>query len=254
MATLHVRNVPDELYERLRTQAARNGRSIGGEIIVMLEAMLAGGSPRSQRRMRRGRRERKEPFEHFSPRAREVVVDASEEARELGHDAIGTGHLLLGLLHETRIVIALGQIGVTLDDVRDAVVREAGRGESRARRQLPFDAAAKKAFEIALRESLRARCEALDPEHILLGVLDVDDALGARILAEYEPALERVRFNVHEIAANPSASLRYGVEQFRIVELEGTPEAWESQLNAAAERGFLLAQIIDRRAIFKRPW
>jgi ATP-dependent Clp protease ATP-binding subunit ClpA len=254
MATLHVRNVPDELYERLRAQAERNGRSIGGEVIVMLEAMLASGSLPSQRRIRRRHRERKEPFEHFSPRAREVVVDASEEARELGHDAIGTEHLLLGLLHETPLAIALGQIGVTLDGAREAVVREAGRGETRSGRQLPFDPAAKKAFEIALRESLRAHCEALDPEHILLGVLDVDDGLGARILAAHEPALDRVRFNVREIVSNPSASLRYGVEQFRIVELEGTPDEWESQLNAAAERGFLLAQIIDRRAIFKRPW
>lgn len=36
MATLHIRNVPPELYERLRTQAAANGRSLNAEVIVQL--------------------------------------------------------------------------------------------------------------------------------------------------------------------------------------------------------------------------
>ena len=48
--------------------------------------------------------------------------------------------------------------------------------------------------------------------------------------------------------------MRYGVDEFRVVELEGDPDAWQSQLNETAERGYLLAQIVDRRAIFKRPW
>ena len=45
MATLHVRNVPDELYERLRGQAERNGRSIGGETSSCSKRMLVGGMP-----------------------------------------------------------------------------------------------------------------------------------------------------------------------------------------------------------------
>src|SRR6266436_4978478 len=36
MATLHVRNVPDELYEELRKRAERDGRSIGAEAIALL--------------------------------------------------------------------------------------------------------------------------------------------------------------------------------------------------------------------------
>ena len=40
MATLHVRNVPDELYEELRASAAREGRSIGAEAISLLQTAL----------------------------------------------------------------------------------------------------------------------------------------------------------------------------------------------------------------------
>ena len=40
MATLHVRNVPDELYEELRASAEREGRSIGAEAIMLLRFAL----------------------------------------------------------------------------------------------------------------------------------------------------------------------------------------------------------------------
>lgn len=40
MATLHVRNVPESLYEQLRLEAERQGRSLSAEVIVLLEEML----------------------------------------------------------------------------------------------------------------------------------------------------------------------------------------------------------------------
>lgn len=40
MATLHVRNVPEALYEQLRQQAERQGRSLSAEVIVLLEQAL----------------------------------------------------------------------------------------------------------------------------------------------------------------------------------------------------------------------
>ena len=41
MPTLHVRNVPDELYERIRGQARSNQRSISAEVVVLLNQILA---------------------------------------------------------------------------------------------------------------------------------------------------------------------------------------------------------------------
>ena len=46
MAILHVRNVPDELYERIRRQAQAQNRSISAEVIVLLDRAL-GGAERS---------------------------------------------------------------------------------------------------------------------------------------------------------------------------------------------------------------
>lgn len=40
MATLHVRNVPDDLYERIRQRAAAENRSLSAEVVALLEAMV----------------------------------------------------------------------------------------------------------------------------------------------------------------------------------------------------------------------
>lgn len=40
MATLHVRNVPDELYDRLRLQAEEKNRSLSAEVIILLDSAL----------------------------------------------------------------------------------------------------------------------------------------------------------------------------------------------------------------------
>ena len=255
MATLHVRNVPEELYERLRLTAEHNGRSIGGETIVILQTMLAGAP--AEPRLPPARRRRQRPvaaFEHFTARAREVVVHAQEEAAMMGHEAIGTEHLLLALLRETTCAIALEHAGLGLDELREEVLRVVGPGDLVGADQLPFSAGAKRAFELALREALALGRDQLGPEHLLLGVLAVEDGLGAKLVRAQEPALERIRMNVLQVAASPSASLRYGVDEFRVVDLDDEPDDWESQLNATAERGYRLVQIVDRRAIFKRPW
>ena len=42
MATLTIKNVPDQLYERLRERAAANRRSMNGEAVVCLERVLRG--------------------------------------------------------------------------------------------------------------------------------------------------------------------------------------------------------------------
>jgi len=254
MASLHVRNVPDELYEQLRVTSERNGRSIGGETIVILQTMLAGTAPAARLPVPRRRTRRGSAFEHFDARAREVVVDARTEALGLGHAAIGTEHLLLALLRETSTAIALKPLGLTYDGALAAVVDVVGSGQAVGGTQRPFSPLAKKAFELALRESLRLGCDQLGPEHLVLGVLDVESGIGAEIIRMHEPSRERVRMNVLQVAASPSASVRYGVDEFRVVELVGDPGAWESQLNEAAERGYQLVQVVDRRAIFKRPW
>ena len=82
-------------------------------------------------------------FERFSDRARRVVVAAQQEARALGHDYIGTEHLLLGLISEGGGVAAkaLESLGIDGEGLRERVVAIVGTGQhtltatSRSRRR-----------------------------------------------------------------------------------------------------------------------
>src|SRR6266436_3775814 len=98
MPALHVRNVPEPLYEKLRVRAAREGRSINAEAICILEEALASPSPSELRRvLARVQRGRKAGlFGRFTERGRQVVALAQDEARALRHRQVGTEHLLLG--------------------------------------------------------------------------------------------------------------------------------------------------------------
>src|SRR5688572_8132309 len=60
----------------------------------------------------------------FTPRAKRVLELAQEEATALGHDYIGTEHLVLGLLKENEGVAAqvLINLGLKLEDVREEVL------------------------------------------------------------------------------------------------------------------------------------
>jgi ATP-dependent Clp protease ATP-binding subunit ClpA len=67
-------------------------------------------------------------FERFTDRARQVAVDAQVSARRLGHDHIGTEHILLGLLQGDGVgARVLGALGITAAAVEREVLAEVGR-------------------------------------------------------------------------------------------------------------------------------
>jgi hypothetical protein len=237
MATLHVRNVPDDLYERLRVQAEVEGRSIGAEAVQLLDQQLASGG--SRRGLRRRRGGRSAPGGHLSPAGRAVVASAQEEARGLGHAYIGTEHLLLGVLAQRPLT------GLTLEQARRDAEALVGRGEgARSDGELPFTARAKKVLELALREAEPA---AIEPEHIALGMLGEGEGAGFQLLSASAPDIRSARAALHDAleAAPP-------VLPFRVVELEGAAADWEAALNDAAATGYELVSVVDRCAVLRR--
>jgi ATP-dependent Clp protease ATP-binding subunit ClpC len=139
-------------------------------------------------------------FERFTDRARQVVVLAQHEARELKHNYIGTEHLLLGLLGEEERLAArvLASLGVTAGDVRAQVVRTIGEGaEEVTAGQIPFTPRAKKALELGFREMIALQPPAfVGTEHILLGLLEVEKGVALEIFRELNVDRELIRAGV----------------------------------------------------------
>ena len=137
-------------------------------------------------RLPRERRSVRRPalFRSFTPRARACVVAAQDAARHLGHDYIGTEHVLLGLFAEPDGIAAkvLSSVGVTGEAVQAAVVEMIGRGQGTVRGHIPFTPRAKKVLELSLREALVLGHNYIGTEHILLGLLREEKGVAAKIL------------------------------------------------------------------------
>jgi hypothetical protein len=124
-------------------------------------------------------------FSRFTTRARGATAGAQEEARRARHDHVASEHIVLGLLREPDGLAAkaIEGLGVALDDVRAAVVTAMGPAEGdEVTGHIPFAPEAKKVLELSVRDALRLGHNYVGTEHILLGVLGLDDGLGARVL------------------------------------------------------------------------
>jgi ATP-dependent Clp protease ATP-binding subunit ClpC len=109
-------------------------------------------------------------FERFNPSGRRVLVLAQDEARLLGHNFIGTEHILLGLLREGEgtAAKALTSLGIGLEPVRDKIEETIHPSGSSTTGSPPFTPRAKKVLELALREALQLGHNNVDTEHLLL--------------------------------------------------------------------------------------
>ncbi len=144
-------------------------------------------------------------FERFTDRARQVVVLAQAEARGLGHDWVGTEHLLLGLVRLGEGVgpRALEAAGISLAAVRQQVEEMVPRGEQPPSGPIGFTPEAKKALELSLREALQLHHRYIGTEHILLGLLSEGQGVAAQALARLGTDLDGMRREVEALLHAP---------------------------------------------------
>jgi ATP-dependent Clp protease ATP-binding subunit ClpC len=144
-------------------------------------------------------------FERFTDRARQVIVLAQDEARRLGHDWIGTEHILLGLvaLGEGVGPRALEDAGISLGAVRQQVEEMVPRGEGTPSGRIRFTPQAKKVLELSLREALQFGHRYIGTEHILLGLLREGQGVAAQVLTRLGADLEGMRQQIERLLNGP---------------------------------------------------
>ncbi len=143
-------------------------------------------------------------FERFTDRARRVVVLAQDEARALGHDYIGSEHLLLGLIEEGGGLAAkaLESLGVSAAELRAGVAEMVDPGQqSPATAHIPFTPQAKQVLRLALGEAQRLGHNYIGTEHLLLALISERDDVAGRVLAAAGADLERVQAEVVRLLA-----------------------------------------------------
>jgi excisionase family DNA binding protein len=134
-------------------------------------------------------------FGKFTERARKVLSLAQEEAQRFNHNYIGTEHLLLGLVREGDGVAAkvLNNLGVTLDQARQAVEFIIGRGDRIILGEIGLTPRAKKVIQLTVDEAARLGHHYIGTEHLLLGLVREGEGIAAGVLESLGVNLEKAR-------------------------------------------------------------
>jgi ATP-dependent Clp protease ATP-binding subunit ClpC len=142
----------------------------------------------------------------FSPRVKDVITFSREEALRLGHDFIGTEHLLLGLIREGEgmAIKMIKSLGINLPELRKAVENSV-KGSSMAVNNLiniPLTKQAEKALKITYLEAKVFKSDVIGTEHLLLSILKDEDNIATQILNQYGVTYELVREELDELKSN----------------------------------------------------
>ncbi len=146
---------------------------------------------------------------NFSNRVQDVIRLSREEALRLGHDYIGTEHLLLGVIREGEgiAVKILRNLGVDLYKLKKAIedtVRTSGGTLTIG--NIPLTKQAEKVLKITYLEAKLYKSEVIGTEHLLLSLLRDDDNIAAQILHQFNVHYDVVRSELDNIISGKPSS------------------------------------------------
>jgi ATP-dependent Clp protease ATP-binding subunit ClpC len=134
----------------------------------------------------------------FSNRVKEVISLSREEALRLGHDYIGTEHLLLGMIREGDgvAVSILKKLGVPMDELRSAVeraVKGTANHNVKNMANIPLTRQSEKVLKITYLEAKIFKSQLIGTEHLLLSILRDEDNIATQILNKFEINYDSVK-------------------------------------------------------------
>ena len=128
----------------------------------------------------------------FSPKVKEVIKKSREEAFRLGHDFIGTEHLLLGIVSEkeslaVRVLESLDVDSAELKQtLEESVQKIPASNTSLSVGTLPLNKQAEKVLKVTFLEAKMLKSEEISPEHLVLSILKHKENPASKILNQFD--------------------------------------------------------------------
>ncbi|MFZ4454364.1 ATP-dependent protease ATP-binding subunit ClpC [Salibacterium aidingense] len=146
-------------------------------------------------------------FGRFTERAQKVLALAQEEAIRLGHNNIGTEHILLGLIREGEGIAAkaLQALNLGSDQIQKEVEALIGTGQEGSK-TIHYTPRAKKVIELSMDEARKLGHSYVGTEHILLGLIREGEGVAARVLNNLGVSLNKARQQVLQLLGNNESS------------------------------------------------
>ena len=130
----------------------------------------------------------------FTNKAQNAIQIANDVAIELGHNYVGTEHLLYGLAAEGSGVAskALEHQNITPENILEKIEELVGRNNETISSAVGFTPRTKRVIENAFREGRKLNSDYIGTEHLLIGIIRETDSIAVRIMLELEIDMQKL--------------------------------------------------------------
>lgn len=128
----------------------------------------------------------------FSPKVKQILSKSRDEAIRLGHNYIGTEHILLGILSETDTLAikVLQSLDIDTSDIRQTIEDNINSSSDSNNKlhvgSLPLNTQAEKVLKVTFLEAKQLKSEEICPEHIFLSMLKNNDNAASKVLNQFD--------------------------------------------------------------------
>lgn len=125
-------------------------------------------------------------YQRFTEKAERAIASSQQSAVDLGHNYVGTEHILLGLVKEGTGVAArvLQAQGITEEKILKEIDELIGKGETAGEAPVGFTPRTKRVLELAFKEARRMGQGYIGTEHLLLGIMKEGESVAVRIMMD----------------------------------------------------------------------
>ncbi|MCI9359664.1 MAG: ATP-dependent Clp protease ATP-binding subunit [Hungatella sp.] len=196
-------------------------------------------------------------IDRFTAKAREAIGLAVDAAETLGHNYVGTEHLLIGLLQEGTGVAAkvLEECGVMEDKVMELVSQLITPSQPvRLVEQNTYTPSAKRVIENSYREAVRFKAPLIGTEHILIAIIRESDCVASRLLNTMGVSIQKLYMDLlSAMGEDASAGKREELQTRNAKGRASTPvlDNYSRDLTALAKEG-KLDPVIGRESEIQR--
>lgn len=177
-------------------------------------------------------------MQRFTDDAQRVLSLAQEAALELGHDYVGTEHVLIGLTKVKNGVAAkaLEELGLVTEDIFEAVEQHVGRGNKKAT-SIYMTPRVKHVLELAIQVANHMNHNYVGTEHILLGLLSDGSGVAVTILRAMNIRSNDIVEAIRSILGSNKGSNNGGQEGLNSNNDLGELSDFATDLNESAKQG-----------------
>jgi ATP-dependent Clp protease ATP-binding subunit ClpC len=155
----------------------------------------------------------------FSPRVKDVITYSREEALRLGHDYIGTEHLLLGIIREGEgsAIKLLKTLNVGLNDLRkevEGLTASVAKKTNNNLGNIPLVKQAERALKITYLEAKIFKSAVIGTEHLLLSILKDEDSIATKALHKFSIDYDTVKNEIENGSGSSEESSSHPRSEF----------------------------------------